>query len=420
MSLFDANASGRDRMSMQGGNRLKLGLFGANCSSGRAVTKVPERWSGTWPDNLRLARMADAAGIDFLLPIGRWKGYGGETDYQGATLETITWATALLAATRRITCFGTVHAPLFHPIIAAKEMVTADQIGEGRFGLNIVVGWNEDEFEMFGVEQRDHQARYDYAQEWIDAIKLIWSEREDFDFAGRYIKLKAVRAKPKPYGGSRPIIMNAGASPTGQAFAVKNCDAFFMQASRVSVAETAERVAGVKQLARQQGREISVYTVGVITCRPTMREAEDYHRYCVVDQADWAAVDRLLAMRNITPQTVPAEEFAAQRSQFAHGNSGLPIIGDPDHVARQLVDLSSAGLTGIARVARQLRRRTALPLRPSAAAARAGGIAPGSVNPWARLPCVRIVLRFLEDDVIPAAPRCPRADAAATSSRARS
>ena len=348
MRLLNANATLRDRMSMHAGNRLKLGLFGANCSSGRAVTKVPERWSGTWPDNLRLARMADAAGIDFLLPIGRWKGYGGETDYQGATLETITWATALLAATRRLTCFGTVHAPLFHPIIAAKEMVTADQIGEGRFGLNIVVGWNEDEFEMFGVAQRDHEARYDYAQEWIDAIKLIWSEREDFDFAGRYINLKGVRAKPKPHGGSRPIIMNAGASPTGQAFAVKNCDAFFMQASRVSVAETAERVGKVKHLAQQQGREISVYTVGVITCRPTMREAEDYHRHCIVDQADWPAVDRLLAMRNITPRTVSAEEFAKQRSQFAHGNSGLPIIGDPDHVARQLIDLSSAGLTGIA------------------------------------------------------------------------
>jgi alkanesulfonate monooxygenase SsuD/methylene tetrahydromethanopterin reductase-like flavin-dependent oxidoreductase (luciferase family) len=141
--------------------------------------------------------------------------------------------------------------------------------------------------------------------------------------------------------------MNAGASPTGQTFAVKNCDAFFMQASRVSVAETAERVAKVKQLAQQHGREISVYTVGVITCRPTMREAEDYHRHCVVDQADWSAVDRLLAMRKITPQTVSAEEFATQRSQFAHGNSGLPIIGDPDHVARQLIDLSSAGLTGI-------------------------------------------------------------------------
>src|SRR6476619_7112900 len=84
------------------GRDWRMRLFGANCSSGRAVTKVPERWSGTWFDNLRLARMADAAGIEFLLPIGRWKGYGGETDYQGATLETITWATALLAATRRI------------------------------------------------------------------------------------------------------------------------------------------------------------------------------------------------------------------------------------------------------------------------------------------------------------------------------
>ena len=52
--------------------------------------------------------------------------------------------------------FGTVHAPLFHPIIAAKQMVTADHIGDGRFGLNIVGGWNEGEFEMFGVEQREH------------------------------------------------------------------------------------------------------------------------------------------------------------------------------------------------------------------------------------------------------------------------
>src|SRR5712692_10585978 len=196
-------------MLLDGGNRLKLGLFGANCSSGRNVTRVPERWSGSWPDNLRLARMADEAGIDFMLPIGRWKGYGGDTDYQGATLETVTWACGLLASTKRIVVFGTVHAPLFHPIIAAKEFVTADVIGNGRFGLNIVVGWNEDEFEMFGVEQRDHDRRYDYADEWIRAIKRMWGAEEEFDFNGEFIKLKNVRAKPKPVGGSRPIIMNA-------------------------------------------------------------------------------------------------------------------------------------------------------------------------------------------------------------------
>src|SRR6266511_4079028 len=127
---------------------------------------------------------------------------------------------------------GTVHAPLFHPIIAAKAMVTADHISEGRFGLNIVVGWNEGEFAMFGVQQRDHDARYEYAQEWIDVIKMVWSDKEDFDFEGKYLDMKGVRGKPKPYGGSRPLIMNAGASPVGQAFAIRNCDAFFLQASR--------------------------------------------------------------------------------------------------------------------------------------------------------------------------------------------
>jgi alkanesulfonate monooxygenase SsuD/methylene tetrahydromethanopterin reductase-like flavin-dependent oxidoreductase (luciferase family) len=344
----NANAPRRQRPLLAGGNRLKLGLFGANCSSGRNVTKVPERWSGTWPDNLKLAQMADKAGIDFMLPIGRWKGYGGETDYQGATLETITWATGLLQATKRLTVFGTVHAPLFHPVIAAKQMVTADHIGEGRFGLNIVVGWNEDEFEMFGVKQREHDMRYEYAQEWIDVIKLIWSDRDHFDFDGEFLKLKSVRGYPKPYGGTLPPIMNAGASATGRAFAVRNCDAFFMQASRVSVAETAQRVAEVKAEAAGYGRDVSVFTVGVITCRPTRKEADDYHHYTVVEQADWSAVDNLLAMRGVRAADMSPEEFARQRMHFAHGNSGLPIIGDPDHVAGELIALSKAGLTGIA------------------------------------------------------------------------
>ncbi len=340
-------APARDRYAMYNANRLKIGLFGSNCSSGRAVTKVPERWSGSWPDNLKLARMADEAGIDFLLPIGRWKGYGGETDYQGETLETITWASGLLASTRRITIFGTVHAPLFNPVIAAKEMVTADHIGEGRFGLNIVVGWNEGEFEMFGVAQREHEARYDYAQEWIDAIKLIWSDREDFDFLGKYFNMKGIRGKPKPYGGTRPLMMNAGSSPTGQAFAIRNCDAFFIQASRTSLAETAQRVAGVQALAKKDGREIGVYTVGVVTCRATKQEAQDYYHYSVVEHADWSAVDGILALKDISPRTVPMAEYLTKRSQYAQGMGGLPIVGDPDLVASQLADLSHAGLTGI-------------------------------------------------------------------------
>ena len=90
-------------------------------------------------------------------------------------LRDVTWASGLLAATKRLIVFGTVHAPLIPPLIAAKEFVTADHIGEGRFGLNVVCGWNEGEFEMFGVTLRDHETRYHYAQEWLNVIKLAWS-----------------------------------------------------------------------------------------------------------------------------------------------------------------------------------------------------------------------------------------------------
>jgi len=335
-------------MAMYNANALKIGLFGANCSSGRAVTKVPERWSGAWPDVLRLARMADEAGIDFMLPVARWKGYGGETDYMGTALETLTWATGLLACTKRMTVFGTVHAPLFHPIIAAKQFVTADHVGEGRFGLNVVVGWNEDEFTMFGVQQRDHEARYEYGQEWLDAVKLAWTAPDDFAYDGKYIKLVEVRAKPKPYGGTRPLIMNAGASPTGRSFAIRNCDALFTVVSLQSLDKIQRTVQQAKAEALGHGRDLDVYTVGVITCRATQREAEAYYRYCYTENADWGAVDRILAKRNISPASVGEEVFEKERRFQVHGMGGLPLTGDPERIANDLIALSQAGIRGVA------------------------------------------------------------------------
>jgi FMNH2-dependent dimethyl sulfone monooxygenase len=335
------------RMAMYNANKLKIGLFGANCFSGRAVTLVPERWSASWEDNLKLAQMADAAGLDFLLPIARWKAYGTHGDYQEATFETLTWATGLLAATRRITVFGTVHVPLFHPIMAAKQMVTADHVGNGRFGLNVVVGWNEGEFEMFGVDQREHDRRYKFAQEWLEIVKTAWSPKENFDFGGEFFNLKGVSAKPKPVGGVRPLIMNAGASPTGRSFALHNCDAFFTNAMGLSVQQQGEVVVSAQNEARSLGRELDVYTVGVITCRATQQQADDYYRYSIVENADWASVDDMLAAKNIRRDQMSASEFQKKRVMQANGMGGLPLVGTPDKVAGELANLARAGLRGI-------------------------------------------------------------------------
>ena len=363
MSLPDQDGSLRSRREMHNANALKIGFFGMNCSSARTATLVPERWLASWPDCLKLAQIADEAGIDFLLPIGRWKGYGGSSDFHGTTLETITWACGLLSATQRITVFGTVHAPLFHPVIAAKEFVTADHIGQGRFGLNIVAGWNEDEFAMFGVQQREHANRYEFAQEWIDIVKRAWSE-DEFDFDGKFFKLAGVRAKPKPYAGARPVIMNAGRSGPGQAFALRNCDAFFTStgALRLALAGTADdsidvtafdrivqQVRGIKEEAREFGREIEVYTQGQVICRPTQREAEDYHYHANVESADWPAIEQMLALKNITRQNTPADEYTAKRSlQADSGIGGYPFVGTPDSIAEEFAAISRAGVRGIA------------------------------------------------------------------------
>ena len=96
--LLDRPVSMRDRVAMYNSNALKIGIFGANCSSGRSATKVPERWSASWPDCLRLARMSDEAGIDFMLPIARWKGFGGATNPQGPGFEAYAWAAGIAGA----------------------------------------------------------------------------------------------------------------------------------------------------------------------------------------------------------------------------------------------------------------------------------------------------------------------------------
>ena len=256
----------------------------------------------------------------------------------------------MLAETKRITIFGTVHAPLFHPLIAAKQMVTADHVGHGRFGLNVVCGWNEGEFEMFGVSPGDHDSRYRQGQEWLDVVKLIW-ERDDFDYNGEFFTLRGVRENPKPYGGTLPLIMNAGSSTDGRAFALRNCDAWFTSVRLPSnaladLAASRKVIEDAKAIGRENGREIGAYTVGVVVCRPTRTEALDYHRWVTEEHADWTAIDNILAGKGVLDR--PPAELQRLRKEYANGMSGLPFIGDPDDVADGLAAVHAAGCDGIA------------------------------------------------------------------------
>ena len=112
-------------------------------------------------NKIRKSRASDRmVHFEAVVPVARWRGFGGVTNFNGACYETFTWAAGVSAATDRVAVFATSHVPTLHPIVAAKQATTVDPISNGRFALNIVCGWFAPELEMFGAPIMEHDERY--------------------------------------------------------------------------------------------------------------------------------------------------------------------------------------------------------------------------------------------------------------------
>ncbi|MCZ3377171.1 LLM class flavin-dependent oxidoreductase [Rhizobium sp. AG207R] len=329
--------------SMFAAGQFLLGTFASNCSSGMSVTKVPERWVNSWDNNLKLAQQLDEAGIDFMLPIARWIGYGGDTNFHGNVLETMTWAASLLASTNNINVFATIHTAANHPVVVAKQIATIDQISRGRIGLNIVAGWNQPEYEALGLDlPADHESRYAYAEEWFDIVKSLWERDRAFDYDGQFFHLRNVLGDPRP--GHRAPILNAAGSGQGRSFAVRNADFLFTPA--IDLSRSTTEIAELKQQGKAAGRNLGVLTFAHVVCRPTEGEARDYLQHFGKDNADWEAVDNLVRLQFAHAQSFPHDLLALIRDRMAAGHGGFPLIGTPEQVAEGILALHKAGFSG--------------------------------------------------------------------------
>jgi FMNH2-dependent dimethyl sulfone monooxygenase len=329
-------------------NQLKLALFGINLRGGVTLSDVEGKIEATWEENRRLAQHADRLGFDAIVPVARWRGYGGDSNLGERSFETFTWATGLLEATERIQVFATFHVPLAHPVLAAKMVTTADHISGGRFGLNIVAGWYTQELAMFGLAQKEHDERYEVADEWAQVLKQLWTVDGERDFHGRYFDVPAGFLEPKPLQKPYPVIMNAGTSPAGRTFAAKHSDLIFAGLTNAETAPT--QIAEIKALAREQfGREIRVFGRGHIVCRDTKEEAEEYYDYVHRQVADLQGAANITGISKVHSQSTDwtADERKLLEGMVA-GFWGIPMVGSADQVARQLIDLHEAGADGIA------------------------------------------------------------------------
>ena len=327
------------------GHALKLAVFGVNVSGGCAMTSAPGTLAVTWPETRRLAQAADAAGLDGLVPVARWKGMGGQTNFNHRSFEPLTWASAVAAVTERIAVFATCHVPTVHPVRLAKEVATVDQVSGGRFCLNIVAGWNEKEIGMFGVPQRDHDERYDVAEDCISLCKALWRESAEFDYSGPYFQSPAAYSEPKPVQEPAPVIMSAGNSPRGLAFAASHADLNFVVAPDLATA--GDNARAVKAMAAEQGREIQVFGQAYVVCRSSEAEARRFRDRYVQEQGDWEGVRNLLDVLIPNSQSALGDEWEAMAANLIAGYGALPLVGTPDQVVDGLQAFKDAGLDGV-------------------------------------------------------------------------
>jgi alkanesulfonate monooxygenase SsuD/methylene tetrahydromethanopterin reductase-like flavin-dependent oxidoreductase (luciferase family) len=328
-------------------NKMKIGIIALNCSHGSTITEAEGSWEMNWPETREVAVMADRAGFEVLLPVARWKGYGGPTNFNNRTFETYNWAAAVAAITEYSCIFSTSHVPLIHPVAAAKQCATIDHISGGRFGLNVVCGWFKNEFEMFQADWSEHDVRYEYAAEWLKFVRQIWTHEGEFSFDGNWFKSEKVWSEPKPIQKPMPPVMNAGGSEAGQIFAATEADMNFVILKERDHEGGKAQIDHLKSMAREAGRNVKSWIHVYVVCRETEQEARDYLNHYVVDKGDYEAVNNLLEIFGMQSETLPKEVLDEFRFHFIAGHGGYPLVGTPEQIVDEIGKLSDMGVDGM-------------------------------------------------------------------------
>jgi FMNH2-dependent dimethyl sulfone monooxygenase len=327
--------------------KLKLGTFSTNLSGGCTISTADGMLEMNWPNTTALSTMADEMAFEALVPVGRWKGFGGETNFNGEGFECYTWAAAMSVQNKNSAIFATSHVPTVHPCMAAKQGMTIDHISGGRFTLNVVTGWFAPEIEMFGAPLFEHDDRYDMAIEWLDIIKKLWTYDEEFNYDGKYYTVKNAICGPLPIQKPHPVVMSAGASPRGREFAAKYADVAFTNLEEHNLEYMKGRVEQYKKYAREEfGRDIKVWMNAYIFQADSEKDAQDYWDYCVLEKGDYVAADNLIDTMGINSLSIPEPILKTLKEHFMAGWGGFPIIGTKEQVVDALQLIADAGFDG--------------------------------------------------------------------------
>lgn len=164
----------------------------------------------------------------------------------------------IAATTSHIGLGATYSTTYYQPFHVARTFATLDHLSGGRAAWNIVTSVNDSEARNFGVQQTlAHDERYDRADEFMEAVVALWDSWDDdalildrvsgifadpdkvhqIDFEGTWFRTAGPLTVPRSPQG-RPVLMQAGSSGRGRAFAARWAEVIFTGDPGIDIARS--------------------------------------------------------------------------------------------------------------------------------------------------------------------------------------
>jgi alkanesulfonate monooxygenase len=283
-----------------------IGMIGVSPPQGAALHVIA---GGISPGFLReFSQAHESAGFDRVL-----------VGYYASSAEGFSVAGFAACHTRQLS-FLIAHRPgVVSPTIAARAAATLDQLSGGRLALHIIVG-NSDADQQREGDFSPKEERYERAAEYLEVMRRVWTETRPFDFEGRFYRFRDVSSEARPLQQPGPPLFFGGSSPGALAMGARHCDTFAMFGE--PLAETAERIAMFRAMARPFGREPRFN----LSFRPIIADTEG---------AAWDKAHRILDELKASgtlpsaPQDRSAERLVAlaQRGDVHDERLWMPVAG---------------------------------------------------------------------------------------------
>lgn len=320
---------------------MKFGVFLPNGSNGYIPSAGSPVYLPTFEHNKDISLEAEKQGLDFVLSMMKYRGFGGDTGYWDACLESFTLMAALAEVTERVELYPSISILSQHPAVVARMISTIDDISGGRCGLNIVTGWNQAEYAQMGMwpGESHYERRYEYASEYLFILKELWaSGRCTLD--GDFFKLDDCNMYPTP-GRDIPIVC-AGQSPRGKQFVAELADHQFVMTPR---SKLIAGVSDIKTRAKETGRSVGIYWL----CQMIVADSDDDAVKLgeeIVTRADRGAISNMIASANLDTNVEGTSDHlkAALEQNIEEGNMAfmsIPVLmGSPSTLAQKIDEIA--------------------------------------------------------------------------------